>query len=190
LHVILGMVRMECFDQLTGYVNGIAHKYQEEVGFVARQVKDPVLAGFLLGKLSRAREAGVELVLTEDCHVPMTNDAGTVHDLVTIVGNLVDNALEAVENSQIKRVTVCLDYHAGSFSLLVSDTGPGIPAERRSEIFTNGFSTKGDGRGMGLFLVQRCLNKLNGTITIQDAPGGGAHFKVIVPYLYKDGIDD
>lgn len=182
LHVILGMVRLECFDQLTAYISGIAQQYQHEVGFVARRIKDPVLAGFLLGKLSRAREVGVDLSLEEDSYLPATDDPEVIHELITICGNLVDNAFEAVENSLVKKVDISLTCENETLSLVVSDSGGGVPPERRQDIFIQGSSTKGSGRGMGLFLVSRSLDKLGGQIEVAAGPGGGAVFTVKLPY--------
>lgn len=190
LHVILGMVRLECFDELAAYISGVAQQYQHEVGFVARRIKDPVLAGFLLGKLSRAREAGVELSLDEDSCLPAPGDSAVIHELITISGNLVDNAFEAVENSPQKRVDISLACDRGLLTLVVSDSGGGVPAERRQDIFAQGYSTKAAGRGMGLFLVRRSLDKLGGQIAVAAAPGGGARFTVTLPYHAKDGTYD
>lgn len=187
LHVILGMVRMKCYDELGGYINGIAQQYQEEVGFVDRRVKDPVLAGFLLAKLSRAREMGVDLVLAEESYLPKPAASYMVHELVTIMGNLMDNAIEAVSQSDPKRVAVWFDYTDGILSLEVADTGPGIPPEAQNEIFTRGYSTKADNRGLGLFLVQRSVDKLQGDMELYSQPGQGTRFRVDLPYQAGGG---
>lgn len=190
LHVIMGMVQLACYDQLTHYINGIAKQYQREVGFVARRIKDPVLAGFLLGKLSRAREAGVDLRLAADGCLPASSDAAVVHELVTIIGNLVDNALEAVADSAVKRVDIRISCQDDVLCLAVSDTGPGIASEQQDNIFVKGYSTKAADRGMGLYLVANSLHKLGGNITITEAGTGGAEFTVTVPYCCEDESDD
>lgn len=182
LHVILGMVRLECFDQLAKYINDVAHHYQEEVGFVTRRIKDPVLAGFLLGKLSRAREAGVELSVTEDSYLPTGASPDIVRELITVIGNLIDNAFEAVESSIVKKVNVSITYDDDLLKLVVSDTGSGIPEAEAEKIFAKGYSTKAVDRGMGLFLVKRSLAKLGGHIFVSRSPEGGARFMLEIPY--------
>lgn len=182
LHVILGMVRMECYEEINGYISGIAKQYQTEVGFVDHRIKEPVLAGFLLGKLSRARENGVELVLADESYLPGPADPDVIHELITILGNLIDNAMEAVEQSAEKRISISLDYLEGMLSLQVSDTGKGIPAAAIEKVFVKGYSTKANNRGLGLFLVQRSVNKLRGTITLSSQPGKGTLFRVDLPY--------
>jgi CitB family two-component system sensor histidine kinase MalK len=185
LHVILGMVRMECYDEINGYITGIAKQYQEEVGFVDHRIKDPVLAGFLLGKLSRAREMGVDLILTDESYLPKPTAPNIIHELITIVGNLIDNAMEAVGQSSVKRIYVWLDYMDGILSLEVTDTGAGIPVDTAEKIFTKGYSTKADDRGLGLFLVQRSLDKLQGKIEFSSEPGKGTRFRIDLPYQVR-----
>ena len=100
LHIILGMVNMKYYDELADYINSIAGKYQDEVGFIVRHIKDPVLAGFILGKMSYAREINVTLNVCEDCFVPEPENPELTHELVTILGNLVENAIEAVKDCE------------------------------------------------------------------------------------------
>lgn len=185
LHVILGMVRLESYEQLAGYIKGIAHQYQEEIGSVIRRIKDPVLAGFLLGKLSHAREAGVEMVITAESFVPESSEAEVSGELVTIVGNLINNALEAVQHSTVKKIEVECLYRENKLYIKVSDTGPGFSSAQTERLFSKGFSTKAENRGLGLFLVQRSLERVNGTIEVISELGQGTCFTVSLPYLSK-----
>ena len=189
LHVILGMVHMEYYDQLSTYISRIAHQHQSEVGFIARHIKDPVLAGFILGKMSYAREVGAELVLLEECFLPEPADPEVTHEIITVFGNLVDNALEAVIDCPLKRIDVNLSYDDDVLCLEVRDTGLGINNELKRQIFTKGYSTKGPNRGLGLYLVKRSLEKLNGSIEIVSEEGQGTQFKVSLPYKSKDEME-
>lgn len=186
LQVILGMVHMKYYDQLSTYIRKIAHQHQSEVGFIARHIKDPVLAGFILGKMSYAREVGADLVLFEECFFPAPADPEVIHEIVTVFGNLVDNALDAVVDCPLKRIDVNFSYEDDVLSLEVRDTGPGINNELKSQIFTKGYSTKGPNRGLGLYLVKRSLNRLNGRIEIVSEEDQGTLFKVSLPYESKD----
>ena len=138
LHVILGMVRMKCYDQLGDYVSRIAQEHEDEVVYVGRRIRDPILAGFVLGKLSRARETGAEMVLTEDSYLPAAARSEVIHELVTVAGNLIDNALEAMADSDEKRLEVSLLWEAGWLTLIVADTGPGIKPAEKELIFQRG----------------------------------------------------
>jgi len=189
LHVILGMIRMGYYERLTQYVSQISHQYQVEVGSVVRKIKDPVLAGFLLGKLSLAREAGVEMTVSETSFLPEPANHEIVHELITIIGNLINNALEAVEKSTSKEIGVDFSYDNNVLQIEVSDTGQGMNEETRKNIFIKGYSTKGTDRGLGLYLIQRSLERLDGEITVSSKVGAGTLFRVVVHYCAREGID-
>lgn len=186
LHVVIGMIHMEYYDELKDYVMKIAHQYQIEVGAVVRKIKDPVVAGFLLGKLSWAREVGVEMELEEDCCLPDMADADMVTELVTIVGNLLDNAVDAVEKSTVKKINVKIIQNCGTLKIEVSDTGKGILKDQYDAIFKNGYSTKGENRGIGLYIMKRSIERLKGEITFVSKIGQGTTFYVSLPYRNKE----
>lgn len=190
LHVILGMVNLECYDQLSTYINQIAHQQQNEIGFIVKHIRNPVLAGFLLGKLSYARESGAKLTLSKDSFLPEPANPDMINELVTVLGNLVDNALEAVNNSDHKEVGIHISHVDSFLSIEVKDTGPGIPKELQKQIFIKGYSSKGSDRGLGLFLLKRSLKKLNGEIEIFSTLGEGTMFRVRFPYKITGENDD
>lgn len=180
LHVILGMVEIGEYRELSGYIRQWTDHYQLEVGSVSRLVKDPVLAGFLLSKMSAAREQGVELHLTGEGSWPKSPEAHVVDEWVTIVGNLIDNALEAVRKARQKEIDLVLKASDTQLSLSVSDTGGGIPKVLRRNIFVRGFSTKGEDRGFGLTLVQQSVERLGGTLWFSSGKDGTT-FQVDLP---------
>lgn len=188
LHVILGMIRMEYYDRLKNYVNQIASRYQVEVGSIVRKIKDPVLAGFIIGQLSQAREVGVKMTVSEDSFLPEPAEPEVVHELITIVGNLLKNSLEAVEKSTSKCISIDFSWENDMLSIEVSDTGLGIDEEEQKKVLTQGYSTKGTGRGLGLYLIQRSLERLAGKMDVISKAGHGATFRVTIPYWSKGGI--
>lgn len=105
--------------------------------------------------------------------------------LVTIVGNLVDNALDAVAGTPHARVEVELRAQGRTATLRVRDTGPGVPVDHRELVFTEGWSTKEPPahrqRGIGLPLVRRLAERQGGSATVDAAHGGGAAFVVVLP---------
>ncbi|WNS46591.1 DcuS/MalK family sensor histidine kinase [Paenibacillus sp. MMS20-IR301] len=196
LHVIMGMTHMGLYDELQQYILGTAGDYQKEIGAITRAIKDPVMAGFLLGKLSRAREAGIELLLAGDSYLPEPADPQVSHELITIAGNLLDNAMEALSASNkpgraagagSRQVMLAFRYEAGRLLCEVSDKGPGIPAALQEQIFAQGFSTKGEQRGIGLYLVRKSVDKLQGRLELAPGSGAGTRFTVDVPYAAKEG---
>ncbi|WP_257351134.1 DcuS/MalK family sensor histidine kinase [Pseudalkalibacillus decolorationis] len=186
LHVILGMVNIGEYDKLTLYIRQITSSYQIEVGTVSRLVKDPVLAGFLLSKMSYAREQGVKLNIQGETVLPPPKDQEVMDDIITIIGNLIDNAIEAGQVCDNTKIEVELKYDRAAFSLAVRDNNNGgIPAELREKIFKKGFSTKGENRGFGLFLVRKCTEKMGGSIHL-NTNNDFTTFIVQIPYKGKE----
>lgn len=186
LHVILGLVKLKSYSQLATYINKIASDHEEEINFVAKRVKEPVLAGFILSKLSLSREKKVVMHLAEESYVPKPWDSEIVHELVTIIGNLVENAFDAVGNSAYKEIELHMYYDKESLSIHVSDTGEGILPAVSNNLFHKGISSKEGNRGFGLHLVQRSLERLEGTIEFESRPGEGTVFMVNIPYKVKN----
>jgi two-component system CitB family sensor kinase len=110
--------------------------------------------------------------------------------LVTVVGNLVDNALDAVAGTPHARVEVELRAEGRAVTLTVRDTGPGVPQEHRELVFAEGWSTKKPPahrrRGIGLSLVRRLAERQGGSATVRAAHGGGAEFVVFLPEALTD----
>ncbi|MEH7305471.1 DcuS/MalK family sensor histidine kinase [Neobacillus drentensis] len=185
LHVISGLIHMKDYQMVSSYITKIVNHQQSEVEFVVSRFKDPVLAGFILGKLSFARENGCELIIAGEGFLPEPLHQETTHEVVTILGNLIDNALDAVADCPLKKVTLRFDYYDETLVLEVHDTGPGIDEEVRNSLCVKGYSTKGENRGIGLFLVQRSLEKLAGKVEIYSQKGKGSTFIVTFPYKSK-----
>lgn len=185
LHVILGLVRLECYEQLAAYINQIASDHQTEVNYVSQRVRDPMLAGFILSKLSLARENNIQMQLTEDSLLPEAADETVGHELVTIIGNLVENAFDAVRRTGWQQVTLSACYAEQQLVLCVSDTGPGLCMYNEEEIFLRGISTKDKNRGIGLALVKASVAQLRGTITVASNVQEGCCFTVTIPYEKK-----
>jgi len=185
LHVISGLVHMKDYQMVSTYITKIVNHQQSEVEFVVSRFKDPVLAGFILGKLSFAREKGCEMIIDGEGLLPEPHRQETTHEVVTILGNLIDNALDAVADQPLKKVTVRFDYYENILVLEVHDTGQGIDEEIINSLCVKGFSTKGENRGIGLFLVQRSLEKLAGQLEIHSQKGKGTAFIVTFPYNSK-----
>ncbi|MBU8906423.1 DcuS/MalK family sensor histidine kinase [Desertibacillus haloalkaliphilus] len=188
LQVILGMVHMKYFDKLAPYINQITYHYQDEIGFISTKIKDPVLAGFILAKLSNAREQGIELTLSDETFIPEASDQEVTHEVVKIVGNLINNAFDAVEDSATKSVEVLMSYceQEEQLTIKVSDTGSGMSEEVMNRIFDKGFSTKQEERGYGLYLLQQSLESLNGEMDILTKKNAGTSFHITLPYKSKD----
>ena len=145
-------------------------------------VGDEAVAALLLGKISQAAERGIEIAISEDTAAPEL--AVPNRDLITILGNLIDNAVDAAAAGEAPhRVAVSLCSGPEALRIRVSDTGPGIDSEHADEIFTRGWTTKHEaGHGIGLALVRRSVDRNNGSIEVAADPVlGGAVITVHLP---------
>jgi len=147
---------------------------------VVGSVTDPVVSALLLGKTAQAAERGVQLRIDDDTEV--TDLPVEQRDAVTILGNLLDNALDAVSEAAERVVVVSLTASADALRLRVSDSGTGLPAGLAEQVFERGWSTKSSdgpvGRGLGLALVVQAVRKYDGQIEVGTSSLGGARFDV------------
>lgn len=180
MHVVLGLTHMKQYEELQKYISGMVSEHQYEIGGIMKRIKSPVFAGFLLGKLSYAREKNIKLIISEDSYMPEIEDESITHELITIVGNLIDNALEAVANCEKKQVEVEIQY-GDTLIITVQDTGKGIQEEEIGALFTKGYSTKGDNRGYGLYLVTESIQRINGEIHVYSLVGKGTTITIEIP---------
>ncbi|MEV5079855.1 ATP-binding protein [Streptomyces sp. NPDC093064] len=183
MHTLLGLLELEMYDDAVEFVGEVVGDHRATAEQVTEKIQDPLLAALLVGKATVAAERGVALWLSDRTHLP--DRVVDPRGLVTIVGNLVDNALDAVAATPHARVEVELRAEARTAVLRVRDTGPGVPAGRRDLIFTEGWSTKQPPahgrRGIGLSLVRRLAERQGGTVAVGEAHGGGAEFTVVLP---------
>ncbi|HEI8864646.1 TPA: two-component system sensor histidine kinase DcuS [Serratia odorifera] len=185
LHVILGMLHMKAYQQLENYVINTASNYQQEIGALLRMIKSPEVAGFFIAKINRAHEAGIALTLDETSMLPETDDAEATHVLISVLGNLIENAFDAIDGAEGHEITLSFHHHDNHLHCIVSDDGPGIDPAICTRIFEQGFSTKGSGRGIGLALIRSRLEKLGGSIDFDSEPGEMTQFYVRIPYQAK-----
>jgi CitB family two-component system sensor histidine kinase MalK len=181
LHVILGMIHMGHYDRLSDYIHEISDKFQDEAGSLMQHIKDPVLAGFIMAKLSHARECGVFLSLSDETFVPELGNIDLENDLTTLIGNLLENAMEAVVSTDHKDIELCMTYHDDLLSIVVRDSGEGIPSSQLDAVFKKGYSTRGENRGYGMYHIKQILEKYQGNMEISSIPIEGTEIFVTLP---------
>ena len=186
LHVILGMVKMNYHEELEQYITQLVDHQNHEAQQVIKNIKDPALAGFLMGKLSFARENKVEMIIQSDTIIPESQETKTTHELITIIGNLIDNAIDAMCDLDEKYVKVLLDYEQDILEIRVRDYGTGISLQQFPKLFEKGFSTKGENRGYGLYLVKNSIDQLGGSLQLNVRIKKGTEFIIQIPYITKE----
>ncbi|MBI5103855.1 MAG: sensor histidine kinase [Solirubrobacterales bacterium] len=181
LHTVVGLVELGRYDDAVAFATRRIGVTQDEADQVQERIGDPALAALLLAKAAACRERGVQLVLAGDSDLP----AGLVpeDDLVTVVGNLIDNALDALAGRTGGRIEVRAHVADGSVELTVRDDGPGFADGALERAFEAGWSTKAGAnegrRGIGLALVAAATARLGGSAAASN--DGGAVVTVRVP---------
>ena len=180
LHVISGLIQIGEYDSVVQFVNGATLDRTRLNDEVTSRIQDPALAALLIAKSSLATERGVALQLDPESALQPVSEAMS-RDLTTVVGNLVDNAFDAVTGLPDAAVRVLVEdgrdprTGAGQVTVTVRDTGPGVPAEAVEEIFRQGFTTKesgpAEGRGFGLALSRVVCRRSGGDLTVANDNG-------------------
>ena len=190
MHVIMGLIDMEAYDELKEFTKEVAYNRQSEVSYVVTRLRDITLAGFVLGKISRSRELDIDFSLSEESEIHNDLEVPSVHDLVLIVGNIVENAFDALTNYDGERIVSLsiLDFDK-EIVITVEDSGPGINNKIINNLYERGVSSKGKGHGYGLYLVKQCVENLQGTIDIESTDEGTT-FTVRLPIKRDGEIND
>lgn len=181
LHVVSGLLELGDVDQARTFISGVADTSRSLGEGLRARIEPPELAALILAKVTIAAEQDVHLTITDDSRLrqPFLG----AQELLTIVGNLLDNAIDAVVGRpEPREVTLQLDDSSGIF-VSVTDSGPGVPAEAVDDVVRDGYTTKqarpGMRRGIGLALVARIVRRAGGTMDVFAGPGG--RFEVWVP---------
>ncbi|MEU8762499.1 sensor histidine kinase [Streptomyces sp. NPDC048659] len=190
MHTLLGLLELEMYEEAADFVNEVVGVHRTTAEQVTEKVRDPLLAALLVGKATVAAERGVSLRIAAGSLLP--DRLVDPRELVTVVGNLVDNALDAVAGTADARVEVDLRAEGRTVVLRVADSGPGVPAERRELIFTEGWTTKElpahGKRGLGLALVRRLAERRGGAARVGTGADGGAEFTVVLPDALGEAV--
>jgi two-component system CitB family sensor kinase len=189
LHTLVGLVELGHYAEAVEFVTGLSAARGELTDQLVEAIGEPKLAALILAKVSLASERDVELRLLPDSKVGQRITAIT--QVLTVVGNLIDNAIDAAAFAPAPR-EVELSLVAADSDLLirVRDTGPGVPHDLRDQIFTDGVTTKssltGARRGLGLALVRQVVESMGGMVSV--GHDGGAVFTAMLPGCLDAGV--
>ncbi|MBD1380521.1 ATP-binding protein [Metabacillus arenae] len=166
LYVILGLLQLDQTDEAIKFIQEEAalHKTQNKILF--EQIEDPKIQAILLAKLGKASEKKINFQIDENSSLNRLPNHISLSQLITIAGNLIDNAFDAVKNQPVKKVTFFITDIGNDVVLEVSDTGAGMPDHFLGHIFDKGISSKGKDRGYGLANVKESVEQLNGLIEL------------------------
>jgi two-component system, CitB family, sensor kinase len=176
LHTIAGLVELGEYEEVVNYINRASQLRETLTRDVTTAIAEPSLAALLIAKCSLAAEHGIQLRIAQDSALDLVDD-GLAADLVTVVGNLVDNALDALQPAGWIEVGVHTTDDA--IIVIVRDSGPGVAPELAEEVFQQGFTTKGSSghRGLGLALTRLICTRRGGGVDVE-----GSTFTARVPH--------
>ncbi len=169
LHTVITLVELGSYREAVEFATAELRLSQALIDRLTGAVREPALVALLLGKVDQALERGVELTVGTDTAL---NSAAplTAPEIVTLVGNLVDNALDAVDRTADGWVEVTVRHEAGDLLIRVADSGAGMSEEAFARAMERGYSTKTDHQGLGLALVRRLVARYDGVLRAERAP--------------------
>lgn len=174
LHTISGLIQLKEYDEVVSYVDGVSFSRTRLLDDVTTRIADPAVAALLIAKSSLASERGVGIDLDPGSGIGRVDEALS-RDLATVVGNLVDNAIDAVAGSPGARIRIGVFEEEGTVVVRVHDSGPGIEPADIARIFVQGYSTKASasvaGRGFGLALTRLVALRRGGDVEVANNDG-------------------
>ncbi|WP_236783335.1 sensor histidine kinase [Arthrobacter dokdonensis] len=182
LHTVSGLVQLGEFNEVRQFIGTLTRRSAEITQDISQRIEDPTVTALLVAKTSLARESGIALQLSEDSGVGPLGPS-LAADVITVLGNLIDNAVDATAGLSDIAIAVGLHDNGTMITLSVSDPGPGIPEDLEQRIFSRGFTTKppvSAGRGVGLALVRLVCSQRGGEVTVRT--DNGATFEATLPY--------
>jgi len=174
LHLISGLITMKEYEMVNELIEEINEEQQFLLNFFLSKIHDSAVIGVLIGKLHRAKELGIQLIIDSESVLP---DPCPHRDIViTLLGNAIENSLEAIVSAPSKggpaTIIVRFEDQMELLTISVQDTGPGIDPLLGEDVFKDGVSTKGSGRGFGLALLARLITNIDGKLTINSSSLG------------------
>jgi len=185
LHTIAGLIQLGAYNDALGLIGSEVSSHQALIHLLLDAVPDPIIAGCLLGKHNRAREMGLHLDIDPDSQMTDLPHNLPREQLVSVLGNLIDNALEATRRHTGANGRVQLSMTDLGHELIfeVEDQGPGIPLDVQNRMFEKGVTSKtGTHHGFGLHLVRQFLDSWGGSVTVENLKAaGGSRFTLYLP---------
>lgn len=183
MQVIMGMIELKQYDDVSRYINKLHNNFQAEVGYITDKVKSAAIAGYLLGKAGEAQEQKITFILDPNSYLPELTESADIHELLQILGNVLTNAFDAVKLEFVKEVTLSLNFDSEEEIIIItiSDNGCGIDLSYANQIFNNKFSTKSTNRGYGLYMVHKTITSRAGLIEFSSTKDLGTEFYIEFP---------
>jgi sensor histidine kinase regulating citrate/malate metabolism len=174
LHLISGLIQMSEYDTAKEVIEEVNEEHHNAIQFYLARIRDSAIVGILVGKTHLAGELGIQLTVLPESYISERCPHREI--MVTILGNTIENAFEAIRLSDVKitypAVTVFMKEEADHLIIRIRDNGPGVDPAVRDHLFEDGTTTKGKGRGFGLWLISRLIFNVGGSVTCDSSTKG------------------
>lgn len=187
LHTIAGLIQLEEYEEALEFISNVAKVRSNISNILTTNIKDNSLSALLLAKYNKAEECRVKLKIDEQSRLTRLPEYMTSEDIVSVVGNLIENSLDEVKNDGTGLIHVKIIENKEYLEITIRDNGGGIPYEYREKIYEQGFSTKDGQRGHGMYIVKKIIDELQGNIHMNVA--NGVLWEIKIPMIRSDNID-
>lgn len=182
LYVLSGLLQLGHYNEAIELIQIESQVNRTQNKILLDQIQDRTVQAILLGKIGKASEKKIEFEIEVNSYLDPLPKRIDIAKLITVLGNLLDNAIEAVERVEERKIIFFATDLGEDIVFEIADSGTGIPENLMNRIFEQGFSTKEtDGRGFGLAIVKNTIEELYGHIEVHNQPGGGTVFAVFIP---------
>ncbi|BCZ45643.1 sensor histidine kinase [Clostridium gelidum] len=179
LHTISGLVQLEEYDEAVKFINVIATSKKNIATIISDKIKDVAIAALILSKYSKCEEARINLVIDENSKITKLPEYMNSQELVSVVGNLIENSIDVVKNDGTGEIYVKIYEEENKLKIITKDNGSGIPENIRDSIYEMGITSKDGGRGVGMYVVKKIINEAKGTIDFK--VNGGTEWNISIP---------
>jgi two-component system CitB family sensor kinase len=184
LHTITGLIQLEDYEEAIQFISDVAKSRNKISSTLTKNIKDSYLSAILFSKYNKAEENRVKFKIDENSTFNDLPQFMTSEDLVSIIGNLIENSLDAVSNDGEGQIYIKIEQQNEYLKIKVKDNGPGIKEEHIHKIYEQGFTTKDGDRGHGMSIVKEIVDDANGTIELK--VDKGVIWNITIPMLRSE----
>ncbi|MCM3710692.1 ATP-binding protein [Sporosarcina luteola] len=184
LYTILGLLQLDKKEEALRYIQRESSIQKSWIRLLIQKVADPQVSGLLLGKLNQASEMGINIAVQEDSRLATRLSEKQREALLTAIGNLIDNAMDAVNQNPPadRKIVISFTDIGNDIIFEIDDAGEGVPDPYVKLIFEQGFTLKeGEHGGFGLALTKRLIEGVDGELYLEEGDLGGASFVLSMP---------
>lgn len=182
LHTIVGLIQIGAYEDVLDFIADETREHRELIRFLTQNLPDKILSSMIIGKYMHACEQKVDFRIDPESRMVNVPDGLDRHTLNTVLGNILDNAIEAASSGTPPAwISLFMSDYGHDLIFEIEDSGNGIDEARYDAIFEKGVSTKtGERRGYGLYLAKKAVETLGGTIEVDRGDPGGCRFEIII----------